>query len=204
MKLVLASTSSYRAELLARFNLPFQQLASQIEEQVIPGETPIDRARRLSLEKAQAVADQLAEPALVIGSDQVAFLGDQILHKPGDLTRAREQLRRCSGQEVSFATGCCLLNSQTKDNHASVDLVKVKFKTLTPQQIEHYLQVDEPYDCAGSFKAEQLGIALFDYIKSEDPTALIGLPLISLARHLTAFGYNPLNSAGLSPSATIT
>lgn len=198
MQLILASTSIYRGEILSKLQLPFRQLPSHIEELVIAGESPQDRALRLSREKALAVAAQCEAQALVIGSDQVAHLNGRLLHKPGNFETAREQLQRVSGQSVSFETGCCVVDSASRRMESRLDTVTVTFRDLAITEIEHYLHLEQPYDCAGSFKAEGLGICLFEKIQSKDPNALIGLGLISLCEILNQFGVNPLALASKS------
>lgn len=183
MKLVLASTSPYRKELLQRLGLPFETAAPDVDESRGAGEAAGDMVRRLAEHKARAVAARFPG-SLIIGSDQVAVLGDTILGKPGTHERAVAQLTEASGRHVSFLTGLCLYNSRT--DQAQVDVVPfhVVFRQLTSRQIEHYLTRERPYNCAGSFKSEGLGIALFERLEGDDPTALIGLPLIRLVRML--------------------
>jgi septum formation protein len=184
--LVLASTSRYRAELLTRLGLPFQTAAPGVAEGPVPGELPMDRALRLALEKARAVAARRPE-ALVIGSDQVAFAAGQVLEKPGDAPNARAQLARLSGAAAHFYTACAVLAPGARLAH--LDTTQVTFRSLAPAEIERYVAHDEPFDCAGGFKAESLGVALLESIDSSDPTALIGLPLIWLAGALRSVGY---------------
>ncbi|WP_461482401.1 Maf family protein [Porticoccus sp.] len=189
--LVLASSSAYRKTLLARLAQPFEAVAPDIDEQPLPGEAPEAMVRRLSEAKARALAEQF--PAhLIIGSDQVAVIGDQVLTKPGNFEGASQQLRAQSGRRVRFLTGVAVLNSQT--GRCSIDLVPtdVVFKKLADEEIRSYLRRDEPYNCAGSFRSEGLGICLFDAIHSTDPSALIGLPLIRLCQMLREHGYNLL------------
>jgi len=184
--IVLASTSPFRRELLSRLGVPFETASPDIDERRLPDEPPSEMVRRLSEAKARACAP--ARHALVIGSDQVATLGDEVLGKPGTHERAAGQLRRLSGQAVTFLTGLCLLNTAT--NEAQVDLVpfRVQFRTLDEERIERYLRHDRPYNCAGSFKSEGLGITLFERLEGDDPTALIGLPLIRLTDMLAREG----------------
>ncbi|MEW5755952.1 MAG: nucleoside triphosphate pyrophosphatase [Pseudomonadota bacterium] len=191
MTLVLASTSPYRKELLQRLGLPFETAAPEVDESRAPGELAEDLVRRLAEQKARAVAARFPD-SLIIGSDQVAVLGDTILGKPGTHERAVEQLTAASGRHVSFLTGLCLHNSRT--GHSQVDMIPfhVVFRHLTPRQIEHYLRQEQPYNCAGSFKSEGLGIALFERLEGDDPTALIGLPLIRLVRMLEREGISVL------------
>lgn len=188
VQVVLASTSRYRAELLRRLLPEFGQAAPQVEESVVPGEAPRRRAERLALLKAAAVAHG-RDDAIVIGSDQVAELDGLVLDKPGDFARARAQLATCRGREMHFHTAVCVIDTRKRDHRAlATDLTRVRFRDLSQQEIDRYLEREQPFDCAGSFKAEALGIALFEHIDSGDPTALIGLPLIALARLLRECG----------------
>ena len=187
--LVLASTSRYRHELLARIAPRIRQIAPELDETPLPQESPHDLARRLALNKARAVARQ-CPGALVIGSDQVAALGAMILGKPGTVENARQQLAACSGHEVVFNTAICLIDARSEPARSTIalDTTRVVFRTLTTTEIARYVGREPPLDCAGSFKAEGLGIALFERIDSQDPTALIGLPLIALCRLLREAG----------------
>ena len=187
-QLVLASTSPYRRELLARLPLQFEVVPSGVDERHLPGESPADRALRLATAKAQAVSER-RPGALVIGSDQVAACGGDVLDKPGDAPRCRAQLSRLSGHSADFYTACVLLGVQPPTHLAHVDTTTVVFRTLGAPEIERYVEREQPFDCAGGFKVEASGIALFEYIESRDPTALIGLPLIWLAGALRAAGY---------------
>lgn len=189
--LILASTSRYRRELLSRLRLPFTVEAPGVDETPQPGEPPAALARRLALEKAQAVARRYPG-SVVIGSDQVADLAGQALGKPGSHARAVEQLRLMSGQRVVFQTALAVVRGDI--GHESVDLapVTVTFRTLGDAEIETYLRLDVPYDCAGSARSESLGVALLSAIESDDPTALIGLPLIRTSAMLRAAGLDPL------------
>lgn len=190
-RLLLASTSPYRRMLLERLELPFACLAPGTDETPRAGETPRELVARLALAKAAAVA--LREPGtLVIGSDQVAVLDGAILGKPGTHERAREQLVQASGRTVTFLTGLCLLDADGGGTQLEVVETVVRFRALLPQQIECYLRRERPYDCAGSFKSEGLGIALFDAMAGDDPNALVGLPLIALTRMLDAEGVDVL------------
>lgn len=186
-RIVLASTSRYRAELLRRVIPDFDQIAPDVDEPPLAGESPATRAARLAAAKAQAVARDLRD-ALVIGSDQVAALGNTILHKPGSIENAHEQLHASSGKTVDFFTGLCVIDGRGGKCHAALDHTRVAFRGLTDAEIERYVARERPLDCAGSFKSEGAGIALFEYIESRDPTALIGLPLIALARLLREAG----------------
>ncbi len=185
--LVLGSTSRYRHELLQRLNLPFQVAAPQVDETPLDGEAPATLAQRLALAKARAVAQQFPQ-AVVIGSDQVADLGGEPLGKPGTHERAVTQLRRMSGQVVVFQTALAVVCLETGFEAHDLAKVAVKFRTLSEQAIEDYLRTEEPYDCAGSAKSEGLGIALLESIDNDDPTALVGLPLIRTCRLLRAAG----------------
>ncbi|RYF53885.1 MAG: septum formation inhibitor Maf [Comamonadaceae bacterium] len=185
--LVLGSTSRYRRELLERLNLPFDVAAPQVDETPGPGEAPRALALRLALAKARAVAQQHPE-AVVIGSDQVADLAGTPLGKPGEHERAVQQLRQMRGQTVIFQTAVAVVCVATGFEQLDLAPVEVKFRDLSNAEIERYLRTEQPYDCAGSAKSEGLGIALLDAIHSDDPTALIGLPLIRTCRMLRAAG----------------
>ena len=193
MTLVLASTSPYRKILLERLGLHFETAAPRTDETALANETPEALVTRLAEAKARAIAAEYPN-ALIIGSDQVAVLDGAILGKPGDHETATQQLRNTSGREVKFLTGLCLLN--TKTNQAQVKLVpfSVVFRSLSESQIQFYLKQEKPYDCAGSFKSEGLGISLFERLDGDDPNALIGLPLIELIRLLCAEGIDVLSS----------
>ena len=185
--LILASTSRYRRELLERLRLPFQVVSPEVDETPLPGEAPAALAIRLALAKAVAVARQFPE-AVVIGSDQVANLNGQPLGKPGNHARAALQLQQMQGQKVIFHTAVAVVCQQSGfAQHLMAD-VEVRFRPLNALEIEHYLHAEQPYDCAGSAKSEGLGIALLESIHSDDPTALIGLPLIRLCDLLRAAG----------------
>jgi len=177
--LILASTSPFRKELLGRLQISFTTFAPLVDEALLPQESAIHLVTRLAEAKAKAAA-AIYPNALIIGSDQVAVQGETILGKPGNHKQAVQQLQLVSGQQVDFLTGLCLFNSETR--RCQIDLVKfsVIFRQLTLTQIENYLHKEQPYNCAGSFKSEQLGIALLEQMRGEDPTALIGLPLIRL------------------------
>ena len=185
--LVLGSTSRYRRELLERLGLPFTVAAPHTDETPQPGETPRALALRLALAKARAVAQQHPD-AVVIGSDQVADLAGQPLGKPGEHARAVQQLRQMRGQTVVFQTAVAVVCAATGFEQVDLAPVEVKFRDLSDAEIERYLRAEQPYDCAGSAKSEGLGIALLDAIHSDDPTALIGLPLIRSCRMLRAAG----------------
>ena len=185
--LVLGSTSVYRRELLQRLRLPFTVMAPEVDETPQPHEAPDALALRLALAKAHAVAAQQPE-AVVIGSDQVADLAGHALGKPGTHERATEQLRLMSGHSVVFQTAVAVVCHATGFEQALLAAVEVRFRPLSDAEIERYLRAEQPYDCAGSAKSEGLGIALLDAIDSDDPTALIGLPLIRTCRMLRAAG----------------
>ena len=185
--LVLGSTSRYRRELLQRFGLPFDVVGPHVDETPQPNEAPAALAQRLALAKAQAVAAQRPE-AIVIGSDQVADLHGQPLGKPGTHERAVAQLRQMSGQTVLFQTAVAVVCAATGLAACELAVVRVVFRDLTDAEIERYLRAEQPYDCAGSAKSEGLGITLLDHSDNDDPTALIGLPLIRTARLLRQAG----------------
>ena len=185
--LVLASTSRYRKELLERLRLPFMAVAPEVDETPLPGEAPLALAQRLALAKANAIGEQL-QAAVVIGSDQVADLNGESLGKPGTHEKAVAQLQKMRGQTLIFHTSVavvCPADGFCQQHTASV---QVRFRDVSDASIEKYLRAEQPYDCAGSAKSEGLGIALLDAIESDDPTALIGLPLIHTARMLRAAG----------------
>lgn len=185
--LILASTSPYRRELLARLRLPFEVVSPQVDEAPWPGEAPAALAQRLALAKAQAVA-QRHPAAVVIGSDQVAELDGAAIGKPGTHERAVEQLRAMRGRRVVFHTAVAVVKASTGYARALLAPVRVSFRDLGDDEIERYLRSEQPYDCAGSAKCETLGIALLEAIDSDDPTALVGLPLIATARLLRETG----------------
>ena len=185
--LVLGSTSPYRRELLERLRIPFVVSAPGVDETPHPGEAPQALARRLALAKARAVA-ALRPEAVVIGSDQVADLAGQPLGKPGEHARAVEQLRQMRGQTVIFQTALAVVCLASGFEEVDLAEVRVVFRDLSDEDIEAYLQAEKPYDCAGSAKSEGLGIALLESIDNDDPTALIGLPLIRTARLLRKAG----------------
>lgn len=188
--LVLASSSPYRKRLLERLRMPFICCSPDIDETPRSGEAADALAARLSKQKAQAIAAQYPL-ARVIGSDQVASLNGRILGKPDNFERARDQLLACSGQQLHFHTGVCLAHQNQLQ--CAVVPVSVDFRTLSQSDIEHYLHLDQPYDCAGSFKWEALGVNLFERLSGDDPTALEGLPLIRLCSFLRASGLDPLS-----------
>lgn len=183
---ILASTSRYRRELLSRLRIAFECEAPDLDETRLPGEAPATMAARLARAKARAVA-QRRPGAIVIGSDQVAELDGRALGKPGRHQSAVEQLRACSGRDVLFHTAACVVAADGAEI-AFTDLTRVEFRVLGEDEIERYLQAEQPYDCAGSFKSEGLGACLFEAIHTRDPTALIGLPMIRLAAALRQCG----------------
>jgi septum formation protein len=189
--LILASTSRYRRELLQRLRLPFEVVPPMVDEAPQAGEAPARLAERLSLAKAHAVAAMRPE-AVVIGSDQVCELDGQALGKPGHHARAVQQLRRLSGRRAIFHTSVAVVRAGTGFAEHRAAPVGVRFRVLADEEIELYLRTEQPYDCAGSAKCETLGIALLESIESDDPTALVGLPLIRTAQMLRAAGIDPL------------
>ena len=186
-RIVLGSSSPYRRELLSRLRVPFDVDLPQVDETPRPGETPRAIALRLAVEKARAVARKHPDAA-VIGSDQVADLDGEPLGKPGTHARAVEQLRRMSGKVVTFQTAVAVVCASSGFEQVDLAPVRVTFRTLSATEIENYLQAEKPYDCAGSARSEGLGIAILDAIESDDPTALVGLPLIRTCRLLRAAG----------------
>jgi septum formation protein len=190
-RLVLGSTSPYRRELLSRLRLAFDVAAPAVDETPLALETPREIALRLALAKAKAVAAQ-HPGAVVIGSDQVADLAGEPLGKPGTHANAVIQLRRMSGQTVVFHTAVAVVCAETGFEQLELAPVKVKFRSLSNDEIERYLRAEQPYDCAGSARSEGLGVALLDAIDSDDPTALVGLPLIRTCRMLRAAGVEVL------------
>jgi septum formation protein len=195
-RLVLGSSSPYRRELLSRLHLPFDTCSPDIDESPLPGEAPRALAERLSRAKARRVAELMAErgeaDVVVIGSDQVADLAGQCLGKPGNHAGATTQLRAMSGQTVHFHTALTVLRTGTQHARTEVHSVAVTFRTLSEATIERYLALEQPFDCAGSAKVESLGIALLSEVRSDDPTTLIGLPMIAVARLLREMGLDPL------------
>ena len=190
-QLVLASSSPYRKALLERLGLPFKIASPNVDETPRSGENPAELAMRLAIAKAKAVAP--AYPASqIIGSDQVALLGNEILGKPGNHANATQQLKRMSGQSLTFLTAVCLHDSATHQTSTRLVPIEVRFRELDDRAIECYLLRDRPYDCAGSAKAESLGIALIEWMHGDDPNALIGLPLIALVDLLNEHGINVL------------
>ncbi len=191
MDLILASGSAYRRELLERLQLTFRCLSPDIDESPLEGEHAAALSQRLAQSKATVISKHWPD-AWVIGSDQVAALGDQALGKPGTTERAREQLRACSGHSVIFHTAVHLCRQTDGFQTQHLEQVEVRFRTLSDAEIDHYLEHEFALDCAGSFRCEGLGISLFESIDNHDPSALIGLPLIALCRMLRSAGINPL------------
>jgi septum formation protein len=189
--LILGSTSRYRRELLSRLRLPFEVAAPQVDETPRPGESPGGLALRLALAKAREVAGRHPS-AVVIGSDQVADLDGEPIGKPGTHDRAVAQLRRMSGRSVVFQTAVAVVCRERSHEDSRLAAVRVQFRDLQTAEIEHYLRLEQPYDCAGSAKCEGLGISLLSAIDSDDPTALVGLPLIRTCELLRAAGVDPL------------
>lgn len=190
-RLILASTSRYRRELLQRLRLPFEVVAPGVDETARPGEAPAALAARLALSKAEAVASRHPD-AIVIGSDQVADLDGEAIGKPLDHERARRQLGRMSGRTVTFQTAVSVVRRETGFASTLLAPVRVSFRELDAAQIEYYLRAEQPYDCAGSARSEALGIALLSSIESDDPTTLVGLPLIRTCALLREAGIDPL------------
>ncbi|WJG07749.1 nucleoside triphosphate pyrophosphatase [Aliiglaciecola sp. LCG003] len=191
MGIILASTSPYRKILLEKLGLPFSCQSPQIAEYSLLNETARAMSQRLAVEKASAVARHHTS-GIIIGSDQTAALGNEILGKPENHTNAVQQLVRSSGKTVIFYTGLCVIDAQTGRQRSVVEEFKVTFKHLTLHQIENYLHKEQPYDCAGSFKSEGMGICLFSDLQGRDPNSLIGMPLIALCDLLNEFGIDVL------------
>lgn len=185
--LVLASGSVYRAEMLGRLPVPFEACASNIDETALPDEQPEARAARLAMAKAQALSDRFPG-RWILGSDQVAALGRHQLGKPGSIEKARAQLQQMRGQAVDFWTALSLWQPSSHQLLQAMDHTRVRLRMLSDAEIDRYLQLESPLDCAGSFKLEGLGISLFESVESSDPTALIGLPLIALCKNLRSIG----------------
>ncbi len=187
-RLVLASTSRYRRELLERLRLPFDVARPDVDETALPGEAPQALAIRLAEAKARAVADTLDGDGWALGSDQVADLDGLTLGKPGGRDAAIAQLRAMAGSTVRFHTALCLAHADGR-TLAAIDLTEVRFRALSDAEIERYVDAEQPFDCAGSFKSEGLGIALFEAIDNRDPSALVGLPLIVTCALLRQAGF---------------
>jgi len=194
-RLLLASTSPFRRALLSRLALPFEVAAPNVDEQRQPQEPPAALVRRLAEANARAVPTPGMANRLIIGSDQVACLDEEVLGKPGAAERAFEQLRRASGREVLFQTGLCLFDVAMNHPRVCVETYRVRFRALTDAEILGYIKPEQPFGCAGSFKAEGLGIALFAAMEGSDPSSLIGLPLIRLTQWLREAGVNPLTQS---------
>lgn len=187
--IVLASSSPYRRDLLGRFLDNFETVAPNVDEAPLDGESPRDLACRLARSKAEAVSGSQREDALIIGSDQLAVLDARILGKPGSHAAAIEQLLAASGQSVTFLTSVCVLDTGNRKRYEHTDTTVVRFRRFDRRLAEAYLRQDEPYDCAGSFRIEGAGFVLFESVRSEDPTALVGLPMIWLAGRLLELDY---------------
>jgi len=196
--ILLASGSPYRRQLLTRLGIAFSVVAPHVDEHPIDGENPQATALRLGCAKARSVAERYRE-GLVIGSDQVAELDGRILGKPGDREANVRQLGEASGRRVLFHTALCVINAATGREQATVVPCTVYFRPLAPSEIEAYVEREQAFDCAGGFRAEGLGVALFERIEGEDPSALIGLPLIRLVSMLRNEGLDVLSGEGLGP-----
>lgn len=192
--LILASSSRYRREVLQKLHLPFTCLSPEIDETPLPNESPEQTALRLAEAKARKVAETQPD-ALIIGCDQVATVDGMQIGKPGNHANAVRQLTMLSGKEVVFHSALCLYDSQRQHMQATIVPYFVKFKSLSASQIETYLRLEQPYDCAGSAKSEGMGIALLDYMRGDDPNALIGLPLIALVEMLRQAGVDVLSAS---------
>lgn len=186
-RIILASTSPFRRDLLSRLGIPFTVASPGVDETLLPGEKPQDAAIRLSIAKAYAIA-KLAPDALIVGSDQVASAEDRHYGKPGDRAGAVSQLAEMSGNSIVFYTAVAVLNAATGALQSTCVPTEVRFRRLSADEIERYVDADQPFDCAGSAKSESLGIALLDHLRGDDPTALIGLPLIAVCRMLREEG----------------
>ena len=191
MKLILASTSPFRKEILNKLGVAFDTESPHTDEQALSNETPQALVERLSIAKAKAVADK-NKNALVIGSDQVSVINNEIIGKPHTHENAVKQLQNASGKTVTFYTGLCLYNTATQQFQSDVVPFNVVFRKLSDEQIESYLKKEEPYNCAGSFKSEALGIVLFEKLEGDDPNTLMGLPLIRLVKMLEKEGFSIL------------
>ncbi|MEW4982322.1 MAG: Maf family nucleotide pyrophosphatase [Cycloclasticus sp.] len=190
-KLVLASSSPFRKELLEKIYATFDTASPDIDESSKPNETPLTLSKRLATEKASALAINFPDH-LIIGSDQVAMLGDRQLTKPGSFEKSIQQLTLSSGNTITFYTSLCVLNSKTNETIIDTDICSVHMKNLSLEEITNYVKRDKPYGCAAAFKSEGLGIALFEKIEGDDPNALVGLPLIKLANILNTMGIKVL------------
>ena len=193
-RLILASTSRYRLQLLERLGLTVETHDPNVDETEHPGEEASKLAARLANAKADSVADRVdSTGAVIIGADQAAALDGELLRKPGDRATALRQLMACQGKVVSFHTACTVIDQRSGRRLQGVDQTRVSFLTLDERRLERYIELEQPFDCAGGFKAEGLGIVLFDSIESSDPTALLGLPLIWLSRALRDLAVDPLD-----------
>ncbi len=193
-KLILGSSSPFRAELLRKLHLEFETASPDIDETALQDESPQALVQRLAESKARKVAESNSQ-ALVIGSDQVAVIDGKILGKPGNAENARLQLQSASGREVTFYTGLALFDASNQQMQSLVEPFRVGFRSLSAQQIDFYIRQEQPFNCAGSFKSEGFGIALFDYLRGDDPNTLIGLPLIQLTAMLEKAGVDVLSPA---------
>ncbi|MEJ2692078.1 MAG: Maf family nucleotide pyrophosphatase [Candidatus Thiodiazotropha sp.] len=191
LPLILASSSPYRREVLSRLGIEFSSVSPEIDESPMEGETLENQVRRLAESKALAVAASHPR-ALIIGSDQLAALDERVMGKPGNHQRAIEQLTMLSGRRVTFFTGLCLLNSDSGERQVCCETYHVEFRNLTEEEVEHYLRKEQPYNCAGAFKSEGLGVCLFKRMEGDDPASLIGLPLIQLVNMLRNQGLDVL------------
>lgn len=192
--LILGSSSPFRAELLRKLHLDFQTASPDIDETPIPGESPQALVQRLAESKARKIAESHPQ-ALIIGSDQVAVIGDSILGKPGNHATAHQQLQSASGREVTFQTGLALFDARNQLMQSLVEPYHVGFRKLSSAQIDCYIEREQPFNCAGSFKSEGYGITLFEYMHGDDPNTLIGLPLIKLTAMLEKAGIDVLSPA---------
>ena len=195
MNIILASSSEYRKRLLKPLIPSLVCISPKIDESIQPDESATKYVTRLALEKAQVVAQEIAKKqkdALVIGSDQCTVLNNKIISKPGNAENAFQQLKESSGNTVTFYTGLCVINTNTDSTQTSCETYQVTFRILSDEQIHAYLEKDQPFDCAGSFKAEGLGITLFEKMQGDDPNTLIGLPIIKLTTMLQAEGFDPI------------
>ena len=193
-RLILASSSPYRRALLEKLRLPFETASPHINEEGLPGESAPDLATRLATEKARALCDRFPD-ALIIGSDQVAECQGRQLGKSGAPGKAVEQLLFCAGHTVTFHTGLCVMDSNSAEHTSICEPFRVHFKNLSRDEAQRYVELDNPIDCAGSFKAEGLGVALFEKMEGNDQNSLIGLPLIRLIELLKPYGVDPLAKA---------
>lgn len=192
LKLVLGSSSKYRHALLERLQHPFTTSAPEVDESRVGDETPEAYVERISKAKARAVMKDTDDESIIITSDQCATFKDDIIGKPHSVERAAEQLLHFSGHTVRFLTGVYLFNTQTQEDYYALSEFNVTFRDLTLNEVQRYIELDQPLDCAGSFKCEQLGVTLFERMEGDDPTSLEGLPLIETCRGLRQLGFDPL------------